>query len=127
MGDAIGRWKIEDWISIRMWELEDSDRGELILADQVLFEFYQALRDPRILEKPLAASEAAEHIRYLREDVGVARCCYELSDWTLVWEQLTHLPPRGRPDRQARGRGRPRNRRRGDFLTCHHANAIMPT
>lgn len=59
-----------------------------ILADQVLFELYKALRNPRILEKPLTASTAAEHIRFLREDIGVARCCYELSDWAPVWEQL---------------------------------------
>jgi len=59
-----------------------------ILADQVLFEFYKALRNPKILEKPLTASEAAQRIRFLREDIGVARCCYELGDWAPVWEQL---------------------------------------
>lgn len=48
-----------------------------ILADQVLWEYYKALRHPRILEKPRSAKEAAQQVRFLRESSGVAFCSYE--------------------------------------------------
>lgn len=51
--------------------------SDWILADQVLWEFYKALRHPRILEKPRTASQAAAHVRFLRETSGVAFCAYD--------------------------------------------------
>jgi predicted nucleic acid-binding protein len=48
-----------------------------ILSDQVLWEYYKALRHPRILEKPRSAKEAARQVRFLRESSGVAFCSYE--------------------------------------------------
>ena len=48
--------------------------GEWIIADQVLWEFYKALRHPKILQKPRTAAQAAAQIRFLREQSGVA-CC----------------------------------------------------
>lgn len=52
--------------------------SEWILADQVLWEFYPALRHPRILQKPRSAAQAAAHLRFLREERGIACCAYEL-------------------------------------------------
>lgn len=51
--------------------------SEWIIADQVLCEFYKALRHPKILQKPRTAAQAAAHIRFLREQSGVACCAYE--------------------------------------------------
>lgn len=53
--------------------------SEWILADQVLWEFYKALRHPRILQKPRTATQAAEQLRFLREQSGVACCAYEIA------------------------------------------------
>ena len=50
---------------------------EWIISDQVLWEFYKALRHPKILEKPRSAAQAAAQIRFLREQSGVACCAYE--------------------------------------------------
>lgn len=52
-----------------------------IVAEQVLFEFYKALRNPKILTQPLSAPEAAERIRFLRERSGFMVCAYELRFW----------------------------------------------
>lgn len=51
--------------------------SEWIIADQVLWEFYKALRHPKILQKPRTAAQAAAHIRFIRENSGVACCAYE--------------------------------------------------
>lgn len=53
--------------------------ADWILADQVLWEFYRALRHPRILQHPRTAAQAAAHIRFLRDQSGVACCSYETS------------------------------------------------
>jgi toxin-antitoxin system PIN domain toxin len=55
-----------------------------IVCDQVLFEFYRALRNPRILERPLAHAEALHQIRFLREKSGVLHCGYQ----TRFWEEI---------------------------------------
>ncbi len=62
--------------------------GEWILADQVLWEFYRALRHPRILQKPRSAAQAAAHLRFLREESGIACCAYELPHFAEVLECL---------------------------------------
>lgn len=61
---------------------------EWILADQVLWEFYKALRHPRILQRPRSAAQAAEQIRFLREQSGVACCSYETSLYPEVMAQV---------------------------------------
>ena len=58
-----------------------SSPRDWIIAEQVLFEYYKALRHPRILTKPLSAAAAAEQIRFLREKSGFMVCCYEISLW----------------------------------------------
>lgn len=62
--------------------------SEWLLADQVLWEYYKALRHPRILEKPRTAVQAADHIRFLREQSGVACCAYEISLYPEVLRRL---------------------------------------
>ena len=59
-----------------------------LLADQVLFEFYRALRNPRIFHNPLGAREAALQVRFLHSESGVSRCCYELGNWDGVFARL---------------------------------------
>ena len=55
-----------------------------IVADQVLFEFYRALRSPRVLEKPQSAKKALQQIRFLREEAGCRHCAYSPKDWREV-------------------------------------------
>ena len=61
---------------------------EWIVADQVLWEFYKALRHPKILAKPRTAAQAAAQIRFLREQSGVAFCAYEISHFPDVLTRL---------------------------------------
>jgi len=65
-----------------------------LLADQVLFEFYKALRNPRIFQHPLGAREAALRVRFLHSESGATRCCYELDNWDGV---VARLAERGTP------------------------------
>lgn len=69
---------------------------EWIIADQVLYEFYRALRNPRILERPLEAEEAVEQIRFLRKEAGCLHCAYEASMWKEVtkWLAKADFPSR---------------------------------
>ena len=62
--------------------------GEWILADQVLWEFYKALRHPLILAKPRNAAEAGGHIRFLREKSGVSCCAYGTACFSKVVTKL---------------------------------------
>lgn len=62
--------------------------AEWILADQVLWEFYKALRHPKILQKPRTAMQAAAQIRFLREQSGVACCAYETSLFDAIVSKL---------------------------------------
>jgi len=59
-----------------------------VLSDQVLFEFYRALRNPRIFRHPLPAADAASRIQFLQSQCGVARCCYGLDQWKDVFLHL---------------------------------------
>ena len=60
-----------------------------IVCDQVLFEFYRALRNPRILERPLDHSAALHQIRFLREDSGVLHCGYDTRFWEKILAGMT--------------------------------------
>lgn len=59
-----------------------------MVADQVLLEYYKALRHPRILSKPLGADEAAAHVRFLRKESGFMACCHELAYWDGIHSML---------------------------------------
>lgn len=52
-----------------------------VLADQVLFELYKALRNPKILRRPLTAPAAFAHVEKLRDSFGFIRCWYEGACW----------------------------------------------
>lgn len=62
---------------------------EWILSEQVLYEYYKAIRHPRILSHPLTATAAAAQIRFLREKSGFMICCYELSQWDEAARRLS--------------------------------------
>lgn len=62
--------------------------SEWIIADQVLWEFYKALRHPKILQRPRNAGQAAAQIRFLREKSGITCCAYETPYFAEVIIQL---------------------------------------
>lgn len=51
--------------------------GEWMIADQVLWEYYRVLRNAKLLPHPCSAEEAANQIRFIREELGVACCAYD--------------------------------------------------
>ena len=55
--------------------------NEWILADQVLLEFYRALRNPAVFENPASAPDSWGMVNYYREEAGCQRCCFELEMW----------------------------------------------
>jgi toxin-antitoxin system PIN domain toxin len=61
---------------------------EWVLADQVLFELYKALRNPKILRRPLTAPVACAHVEKLRDSFGFVRCWYEGACWTPIVAKL---------------------------------------
>ncbi len=68
----------------RVYEDMLESPAEWIVCDQVLFEFYRALRNPRILEHPLSHSAALHQIRFLREESGVLHCGYDIRFWEKI-------------------------------------------
>ena len=55
--------------------------AQWIIADQVYIELYRALRSPKVMSFPLAASEAASHISLLRDGMGIMHCGYITDCW----------------------------------------------
>jgi len=66
-----------------------------MLADQVLFEYYRALRNPAILERPLNARQATKQVRFLREEAGCLHCAYSSELWGSVSPHLSKESLRG--------------------------------
>jgi uncharacterized protein len=62
--------------------------GEWIIADQVLIEFYRALRNPSVFQIPATAPEAWEMVNFYREEAGCQRCCFELEMWRRLEQHL---------------------------------------
>ena len=60
-----------------------------MLSDQVLFEFYKALRNAKIFKNPLSAKDASSRILFLREESGFQHCCYRLDNWSGVYSDLS--------------------------------------
>lgn len=67
---------------------------EWILSDQVLFEFYRALRNSRILEHPLGHHEALDQITILREKSGIQHCAYETDFWPDLFRDHSNKNPK---------------------------------
>ncbi|NOY00002.1 MAG: PIN domain-containing protein [Verrucomicrobia bacterium] len=55
--------------------------ADWILSDQVLFEFYRIMRNPKVISLPLSHAAALDQIVFLREETGVLHCSYETSFW----------------------------------------------
>lgn len=63
---------------------------EWILADQVLWELYKALRNPKVLSHPRTAAQAAAQVDFLRSHSGVAHCGYDASIYPAVFRRVKH-------------------------------------
>lgn len=59
-----------------------------LVSDQVLWEFYVALRNPRILSKPCGAVKAADMVEFIRSRSGVAHVTYEPDNFSRVLASL---------------------------------------
>lgn len=72
-----------------------SHPSDWILADQVLFEYYRLIRNPRVLSKPLDARSASRQIRFFREEAGCLHCAYDATCWDAVVSRLSRrdFPP----------------------------------
>ncbi|MCC5843984.1 MAG: PIN domain-containing protein [Verrucomicrobia bacterium] len=68
--------------------------SEWIISDQVLFEFYRALRNPKIFEFPLTHTEALHQITFLREETGVLHCAYEHRLWETFMKPFQNSQPK---------------------------------
>ncbi len=68
----------------RVYEAILENPVEWIICDQVLFEFYRALRNSRILERPLDHTAALKQIRFLREESGILHCGYDSRFWEKI-------------------------------------------
>ena len=62
--------------------------AEWVIADQVYFELYVALRNPKVMTNPLAATEAADHVSLLRNEMGIMHCSYGPGCWQEAWKNL---------------------------------------
>jgi toxin-antitoxin system PIN domain toxin len=59
-----------------------------IIADQVFLELYRALRSPKVMSFPLAASQAASHVSLLRDGMGIMHCGYTTECWDRLLRNL---------------------------------------
>ena len=66
------------------------DPDQWLVSDQVLFEFYRALRNGKILSRPLSHREAFHQIQFLREESGVHHCAYETNFWKDLTRDFAH-------------------------------------
>ncbi len=78
---AVNRGCAEHDRARQVYEAMLENSAQWIVCDQVLFEFYRALRNPRILERPLDHAAALHQIRFLREESGVLHCGYNTRFW----------------------------------------------
>jgi predicted nucleic acid-binding protein len=52
-----------------------------IIADQVYFELYVALRNPKVMARPLSARQATDHVSTIRNEMGILHCGYLQQCW----------------------------------------------
>lgn len=94
---AADKDSLEHQAAIALVDTMLANPQDWVLADQVLFEFYRAIRNSRILKHPLNAYEASRHLQFLRNESGVSRCCYDLDCWDKVFQKLAaHETPAAR-------------------------------
>lgn len=68
----------------------------VVIADQVWFELYRHLRNPRVVARPLAANEAASLIDWYRNRSGWGRCAWDIGLFDQILPVLAahHRAPR---------------------------------
>jgi len=66
-----------------------SEPGQWLLCDQMLFELYRALRNPKVVRRPLTARAAAGQLSFLRERTGALHVAYERRLWPEVLALLS--------------------------------------
>lgn len=57
---------------------------DFVIAEQVFFELYSLLRNPKVMEKPLKATQAFEAVRFFRELSGWEHCAFESSFFEIL-------------------------------------------
>ena len=65
-----------------------SEPERWLVAEQVLLEFYKALRHPKILSRPMSPAEAIGQVRFLRKNSGMQIVTSDLSFWDEIEEHL---------------------------------------
>lgn len=55
--------------------------ADWVIADQVYFELYVALRNPKVMERPMSAAQASDHLSTLRNGLGLMHCGYVPECW----------------------------------------------
>jgi toxin-antitoxin system PIN domain toxin len=91
---AVNQGCVEHEKARAVYEIMLATPREWILSDQVLFEFYRGLRNPKILERPLTHRQSMKQVVYLREESGVLHCCYETSFWNQVTKKGANSNPK---------------------------------
>ena len=64
------------------------DPSDWIIADQVYLELYRALRNPKVMSRPLTATQAANHVSVMRDEMGMMRCGYTTECWSGLMQKL---------------------------------------
>lgn len=59
-----------------------------VVSDQVYFELYVALRNPKVMERPMSAAQASNHIATLRNELGIMHCGYLPESWNRAILQM---------------------------------------
>jgi len=62
--------------------------ADWVVADQVYFELYVALRNPKVMQRPMSAAEAANHVSTVRNELGIMHCGYRTECWSHVLHSM---------------------------------------
>lgn len=73
------------------------DPEDWIIADQVYLELYRALRNPKVMSRPLSPKEAASHVSVMRDEMGIMHCGYTSECWSGL---IRHLEADDFPSRR---------------------------
>lgn len=77
----------------KIWEEMAANPGAWVLADQVLFETYRALRNPAVTASPFSSEQAARLVRELR-DLFPIPCGYRPELFSRTLSLTTRFPAR---------------------------------
>jgi predicted nucleic acid-binding protein len=59
-----------------------------VVADQVYFELYVALRNPKVMERPMSAAQASAHVSTVRNELGIMHCGYRTECWSQAIQSM---------------------------------------